>query len=141
MRTAFLALSFLALMTASASAISCKPNQGTEMKVDFALDPKGNPLMPEKYESATNLRIVHEACIDGQTSVSFSAVPTAVFRSYTAALEGARLLVELSKLGLAPDASQAALTHVAGEMKKASPKQPKVANERPTNIFEVPQKK
>lgn len=141
MRTTFLALSFLALTTASASAITCKPNQGTEMKVEFALDPKGNPLMPEQYERATNLRIVHEACIDGQTSVSFSAVPTAIFRSYNDALEGARLLVELSKLGLAPNASEAALTHVLTEMKKASPKQPKVASEMPTSILEVTQKK
>ena len=128
MRNHFLALTLFVASAVPASALTCKQGQGEEIKVEFALDGKGNPLMPEKHESATYLRIVHQVCIDGPTSVTFSAAPNAKFRSVHDAHEAARLLVELHKLGLAPEATQGVMKHVVEEHGKVTPKQPKVAD-------------
>ncbi|MEN9560782.1 MAG: hypothetical protein RIQ56_55 [Candidatus Parcubacteria bacterium] len=120
--TLLAALSAAALLaTTMAHAFTCKPGEGAEEKVEFAVDAKGNPLMPAEYEHATYLRIVSKVCIAGTSSVTFKDVPSLVLKKVQDGHEAARLVLRLQELGMTADNAADFFKFVAAEKAKVTP--------------------
>ncbi len=125
MRSLFSSFAALTLLTfaGSAHAVTCKPDQGIETKVEFKLDEKGNPVMPDDYRWDKGLRPVHQVCIKGITSVTFTEVPTASTKNENDMRKAVVKLMELKELGITPEGLKDLSIHVWAEMAKVTPKE------------------